>query len=63
MTSEALEKSLKAEDTKQAITGAQLRVEDKFANAVEVWANALFFTNVNRWLPQIVYSLDDGISL
>lgn len=60
-TSDALGALLKADDTKQAITNAQIRVEDKGTNAIEIWSNAFFFTNVNRWNPQIVYSLDDGI--
>lgn len=62
-TSEALEANLRADITKQAITNAQIRVEDKGTNAIELWSHAFFFTNVNKWSPGIVYKLDNGINL
>ena len=61
MTSSALKKTLAADDTKQVITGAQVRVENKNTDAFEIWSHALLLANVNRWDPRIVYDLDDGI--
>ena len=60
-TSESLEANLRADDLKQAITNAQIRVEDKGTNAIELWSHAFFFTNVNKWDANIVYRLDSGI--
>lgn len=61
MTSKSLEQNLSAEDTKSAITNAQLRVEDKGVNAVEIWSHAFFFTNINKFDQGMIYKLDDGI--
>lgn len=61
MTSDALKSNLKASNTKQAITNAQIRVENKGVDAIEQWSHALFITNINRYDPNIMYDLDDGI--
>jgi hypothetical protein len=49
LTSKALEKSMAADNTKSIITNAQIRVEDKGVNAVELWAHCFLFSNVNRF--------------
>jgi hypothetical protein len=52
---------LESEATKTVITNGMIRCENKFANAVDVWANAVVLCNCNEWDPRVAYGLDPGI--
>lgn len=52
---------LQSEATKTVITNGMIRCENKFANAVDVWSNAVILCNCNEWDPRVAYGLDPGI--